>query len=554
MTNMIPWSKPSGRDFFMHGKMVRQVLECASPLALWRSRKRQRTAALSRTAGLALKQALFGSWPFCAPILATELLINFVKVAPVALRLAIGKYVSQRETCHLKTGEPIENVQWNAIGSMGHVALPSPEMVEMRMCMPGRTSALIVGLCVVIGLLYLASERAWAAGNREISASSVLAKSNAEGVWNGIDSAEHEGFKMFRGLRIGLITNHTGKDRQGRSTIDLFWRAPEVKLAALFSPEHGIRGDRDEKIGHDKDATTGLPIYSLYGEHRRPQIEQLRGLDALVFDIQDIGCRFYTYISTMGLAMEAAAQAGLKFYVLDRINPIGGQVVDGPMLLGQTNFTAFHPIPVRHGMTVGELARLYAHEQNLKLDLTVVPLHGWRRSFWQDQTGLPWINPSPNMRNLTAAALYPGIGLLETTELSVGRGTDRPFETVGAPFIEEHRWSQELNSAKLAGIRFEPIRFTPTASVSRGQSCGGVRLIITDRARCNPFEVALTMARSLHEKYPDRFTLAKMNTLLVHPPTLDALRAGTAASKICRSWKDDLQAFRERRKACLLYR
>lgn len=383
---------------------------------------------------------------------------------------------------------------------------------------------------------------------------SVLSKALcADAACNGIDAAESDGFKVFRGMKIGLITNHTGKDRQGRSTIDLLWRAPEVRLMALFSPEHGIRGDRDEKINHDKDASTGLPVFSLYGEHRRPQPDQLRGLDALVFDIQDIGCRFYTYISTMGNAMEAAAQEGLRFYVLDRINPIGGTIVDGPMLQGPTNFTAFHPIPIRHGMTVGELAKLYAREKHLTLDLTIVPLRNWRRSNWQDQTGLAWINPSPNMRSLVAAALYPGIGLLETTELSVGRGTGKPFEMVGAPFIDERTWCRQLNAARLPGIRFEPIRFTPAASVHRDKPCGGVRLVLNNRNRCNPFEVALTMAQTLHQTYPKHFTVNKMNVLLAHPPTIVALKAGTPIRTILKSWSSDQKAFRERRKPYLIY-
>ena len=260
-----------------------------------------------------------------------------------------------------------------------------------------------------------------------MSASAINA-SDAK-VLTGIDVLARDGFKQLAGMRVGLVTNQTGRDRAGRSTIDVLYKAPNVKLVALFSPEHGIRGAADEKVSDSKDEQTGLPIYSLYGETRRPKPEQLKDLDALVFDIQDIGTRFYTYISTLGYVMEEAAKAQRPVFVLDRPNPIGGLEVEGPVAdADKLSFTAYHTIPVRHGMTIGELAQLFNQERNIGCDLRVVEMEGWRRAMWLDETNLIWVNPSPNMRSLTEATLYPGIGLLETTNVSVGRGTDTPFE------------------------------------------------------------------------------------------------------------------------------
>jgi len=372
-------------------------------------------------------------------------------------------------------------------------------------------------------------------------------------VLNGIDVLEHDHFAPLKGLKVGLITNHTGKDGQGRTTIDLLKNAPDVTLVALFSPEHGIRGDRDEKVGDSVDMRTGLPIHSLYGETRRPQAEDLRGIEALVFDIQDIGCRFYTYISTMQYGLEAAGRARIKFFVLDRVNPINGTTLDGPVLSGKTSFTACHPLAVRHGMTVGELARMFNAELGWKADLTVIPVSGWSRAAWFDQTGLPWINPSPNMRSLRAAALYPGVGLLETTSLSVGRGTDTPFEQVGAPYIDENRLTRQLNEAGIAGVQFEPVTFTPTASVFKDQTCHGVRIILTDRDHCPVVDIGLSIARCLQAAYGKQFNLDKFNVLLVHPATIEAIKAGNSLAEIRQLWAADLKDFAQRRAKYLLY-
>lgn len=391
---------------------------------------------------------------------------------------------------------------------------------------------------------------------RSDSASQSSAARDAETVevLNGIDVLVKEAFAPLKGRRVGLITNHTGHDRFRNPTIDLLHGAKEVELKALFSPEHGIRGTVDAHVADGTDAQTGLPVYSLYDSTRSPQPQELAGLDALVFDIQDIGCRFYTYISTMGLAMEAAAAANLDFFVLDRVNPINGRQVDGPVYHGESSFTAFHSIPVRHGMTVGELARLFNTERGHPCRLTVVRLENWTRDLWFDQTTLPWLNPSPNMRSLTEATLYPGIGLLETTPLSVGRGTDTPFEIIGAPYIDDLALATELNRANLEGLRFVPVRFTPDASVFKDQSCGGVQILLLDRDHADLFGAALTIASVLHRLYPEEFKLDRFDRLLQHPPTIAAIRAGKTPQEIRALWQADLTEFKTRRESQLLYR
>lgn len=372
-------------------------------------------------------------------------------------------------------------------------------------------------------------------------------------VLNGVDVLRRTDFSALKGLRIGLITNHTGMDAQREATIDILARAKDVKLRALFSPEHGIRGALDQdKINDSKDAKTGLPVFSLYGERRAPSPEQLKDLDALVFDIQDIGCRFYTYISTLQLAMEAAAKNHKKFIVLDRINPIGGFQLEGPVKPTKESFVACHPIPLRHGMTVGELARMMNHERSYGADLLVVPCQGWSRNLWMDGTGLPWMNPSPNMRSLTAATLYPGVGLLESA-ISVGRGTDRPFEIVGAPYVDDVRFAHEMNRHGLPGVRFVPVRFTPTASTFKDKPCGGVDIIITDRTRLRAVDVGIALACTLQKLHPGEFALKDMSRLLLDESALKAIGEGRPWTGITDLWKVDLDAFQNRRAAFLLY-
>ena len=373
-------------------------------------------------------------------------------------------------------------------------------------------------------------------------------------VLTGIDVLARDRFKQLAGLRVGLVTNQTGRDGSGRSTIDVLYKAPNVKLVALFSPEHGIRGAADEKVSDSKDEQTGLPIYSLYGETRRPKPEQLKDLDVLVFDIQDIGTRFYTYISTLGYVMEEAAKAQRPVFVLDRPNPIGGVEFEGPVAdADKLSFTAYHAIPVRHGMTIGELAKLFNKERAIGCDLRVVEMVGWRRAMWFDETNLLWVNPSPNMRSLTEATLYPGIGLLETTNVSVGRGTDTPFEVVGAPWIDGQQLASYLNNQRIAGVRFVPVRFTPASSVFKGEECSGVNIIITDRAKFQPVRGGLEIAAALRRLYPAQWKVDAYLRLLVNADTLERLKLGGSPEEIARSWNVRLEEFRLRRKAVLLY-
>ncbi|HVG23743.1 MAG TPA: exo-beta-N-acetylmuramidase NamZ domain-containing protein, partial [Thermoanaerobaculia bacterium] len=346
----------------------------------------------------------------------------------------------------------------------------------------------------------------------------VVGGGNAQ---NGIDVLHASRYAALQGMRVGLITNQSGIDRTGNPTVDLLRSAPGVTLAAIFTPEHGLRGTLDDKVADEQ--YHGIPVFSLYGERRKPSPEQLANLDALVFDVQDIGTRFYTYISTMGLAMEAAAEAKVKFVVLDRVNPIGGDVVEGPVLEGTQNFTGWHPIAIRHGRTVGELAQLFRDERHIDVDLTVVPVKGWKREQWQDEAGLPWVNTSPNMRSLNAAALYPGIGILERA-LSVGRGTGTPFELLGAPYIDGAALVREVGP--LPGLTLTPTRFTPTASVHKGEECGGVRLTITDRRALRSVHAGLAIAAALVRLYGEKFRVDELQSLLRHRETLDKVRAG----------------------------
>jgi uncharacterized protein YbbC (DUF1343 family) len=372
-------------------------------------------------------------------------------------------------------------------------------------------------------------------------------------VSNGIDVLKANDYAALRGMSVGLITNHTGRDRDGTPTIDLLHESENVNLVALFSPEHGIRGQLDEYVDDGVDARTSLPIYSLYGKRRRPLPGHLAGLDALVFDIQDIGCRFYTYISSMGNAMQAAAETGVKFIVLDRLNPITGSLVQGPVLEGKTDFVGWHAIPVRHGMTVGELARLFNDEKNLGVDLEVVELSGWTRDLWLDQTDLPWVDTSPNMRSLAQATLYPGVGLLETTHVSVGRGTDTPFEVFGAPYVDGERLAERMNAFGIRGVRFDPAVFTPAASTFANQECAGVRITVVDRDRLDVVNIGIAGALALHEAYAAEFGLERFKGLLKQPATQAAIRANRPLTEIRKLWQPQLSEFETSRRRFLLY-
>jgi len=376
-------------------------------------------------------------------------------------------------------------------------------------------------------------------------------------VMTGVDVLAADQFRLLKGQKVGLITNHTGINRVGQSTVRVLHRSPDVQLVSLFSPEHGFRGVLDQSnVGDVRDEETGLVVHSLYGKTRQPTAESLAAIDTLVFDIQDIGTRFYTYASTMGLAMEAAAKAGKRFVVLDRPNPINGHEVAGPVLdPGRESFVGFHPVPVRHGMTMGELARMFRDEKKMKLDLQVVKMEGWHRGDFFDRTDLPWVNPSPNMRNLSEALLYPGIGLLETTNLSVGRGTDTPFEILGAPWLDGQELARHLNQQPLPGVRFVPVRFTPGSSKFSEESCGGVSIVITDRGRFRPLTLGLEIACWLRQHYPKTWKVAAYDRLLADKQTLEAVQAGKKTVwQIQAAYQAELTEFRKRRARYLLYR
>jgi len=337
-----------------------------------------------------------------------------------------------------------------------------------------------------------------------------LGASCAASVRTGLDHvAAHK--DLFQGQRVGIIANHTSYDSTGKYVVEVFRALEGVRVVTLFSPEHGLRGTEEagRKIAHDIDPVSGLPVHSLYGGTNKPTPQMLADVDVLVFDMQDVGARFYTYLYTMSLAMEAAAENGKKFVVLDRPNPINGTQLEGPVLEPKfATFVGLYPIPVRYGLTVGELARMVNGEgwlaKGIKADLTVVPLTGWRRGMWFDATGLRFIKPSPNMPDLETATIYPGLCLLEGTNLSEGRGTPKPFRQFGAPWIDAKTLATRLNALNLPGLRFQPTSFTPTSSKFQNQTCHGVEIVLTDRARLEPFWVGVLIVNELHRLYPTR--------------------------------------------------
>jgi uncharacterized protein YbbC (DUF1343 family)/CubicO group peptidase (beta-lactamase class C family) len=374
------------------------------------------------------------------------------------------------------------------------------------------------------------------------------------GFMTGVDVLCRDRFAPLWGKRVGIVTNHTGLDASGRRTIDLLHRAPGVKLAAVFTPEHGLTGKADAKIGNSRDAATGIPVYSLYGESLRPRPEHLKGLDALVFDVQDAGARFYTYMSTMGYAMEAAAKRGIGFYVLDRPNPITAAAVAGPVLDGDLKgFTAYFPMPVRHGMTLGELARMFNAENGIGANLTVIPMRGYRRDMWFDETGRPWVNPSPNLRSLTQTLLYPGVALSEASNVSVGRGTATPFELVGAPWVEAERLAAALRARPVPGVEFAAVRFTPEGGPYRGQVCQGVRLRVVDRNRLDAVAMGVEILSALYRLYPNVFQIDRALTLLGSRAAVQAIKDGRDPGEVAADWSPGLEGFQAIRARYLLY-
>lgn len=370
----------------------------------------------------------------------------------------------------------------------------------------------------------------------------------------GIDVLIDRDFDVLQGKRVALITNQTGRTRDGRATIDVLFHAPGVKLVKLFSPEHGIRGVADARVEDEKDERTGLPILSLYGKTNQPSRESLADIDILTYDIQDIGARFYTYITTLGLALEAAGDRKIPFLVLDRPNPIGGEAVSGPVRDDDfASFIAYHALPSRHGMTVGELAKLYRSERKIEADLIVVPCEGWRRADLFDRTGLVWVDPSPNIRSLTEAFLYPGVCWFEATEMAHGRGTDTPFEKIGAPWIEPSRFALELNRLRLPGVRFVPIRFRPTARQHAGRECGGVHILLKDWSAADPIDIALGLAVTLQKMYPGRWGDEGFLKLVADRATRRAILEGKSIPEIKSLWSGELESFREVRRKYLIY-
>jgi uncharacterized protein YbbC (DUF1343 family) len=371
----------------------------------------------------------------------------------------------------------------------------------------------------------------------------------------GLDVLEAQKFAALRGKHIGLITNHTGLDAQGRSTVDVLMRAAGVQVVALFSPEHGLAGRNDEKINSSTDAATGLPIFSLYGETLRPTDAMLAGVDALVFDVQDAGVRFYTYTTTMAYCMEEAAKRKIAFYVLDRPNPLGGEIVEGPMLdADKTDFVGYFPLPVRYGLTIGELAQFLNAENQIGVELHVITMKNWHRNYFFDSTGLRWVPPSPNLRTTKGAILYPGLEILQNAGVSVGRGTETPFEEFGAPWIRGDEVAAALNASGLPGVRFSAQPFVTVSGLYAGQRCGGVAIRLTDRFAVRPMLMGLQIAAVLEKLYPQNFDAAKLLLLLGSAETITELQNGVASREIVVGWAGQLSEFDARRRKYFLYK
>jgi uncharacterized protein YbbC (DUF1343 family)/CubicO group peptidase (beta-lactamase class C family) len=385
-------------------------------------------------------------------------------------------------------------------------------------------------------------------------------------VLTGIDVLEKNNFAELKAgkdkdvVNIGLLTNQTGIDSQGKRTIDVLNAVPGIKLSVIFSPEHGIFGAVDAmNVGDPNvDTVTGVPVFTLYGNNeakRRPPQEMLKKLDAVVFDIQDAGARFYTYPATLGYLLEEAAAANVEVIILDRPNPVTGAMVQGPMSSAEfPSFTNYFPVPVRHGMTMGELAQMYNVEKKIGARLRVVAMEGWLRGDWFDSTGLIWMNPSPNLRSVYEASLYTGVAEIESTNVSVGRGTNTPFELIGAPWIDAKTLSDYLNARLIAGVRFVPISFTPTTGPYVNQQCGGVNFIVTDRNVLDAPEMGVELASALQKLFPDHWKIDKLLALAANQGLVDAIGRGDDPRAIAQSWQDELQKFRDMRTKYLLYR
>ncbi|HXJ34066.1 MAG TPA: serine hydrolase [Candidatus Eisenbacteria bacterium] len=370
----------------------------------------------------------------------------------------------------------------------------------------------------------------------------------------GIDVLEAERFAPLVGRRVGLVTNASARDAGAQRTVDVLHAAPGVELAALFSPEHGLDAAAEGRIQSGRDARLDIPIYSLYGPETRPTPAMLDGLDALVFDVPDVGTRFYTYVTTMAYAMEAAARKGIPFYVLDRPNPLTASIVQGPTLDPDArSFTGYFPIPIRYGMTIGELAGLFNVENGIGADLHVITMRGYRRDAWYDDTGLQWVPPSPNLRSLRQATLYPGVALVEGANVSIGRGTAAPFELLGAPWIDGRGLARYLNGRAIDGVRFEPIDFQPTSEPFRGVRCHGIRIVLLDRNRLDAPALGIEIASALHRLHPRAFRLDDTRPLIAARWVVDAVAEGRDPRWIVDRWRGSLDRFRAVRDKYLRY-
>jgi len=424
-----------------------------------------------------------------------------------------------------------------------------PPAVSFSRCL------LFFAACITVHGALTTAANPPAAQHRSRKAASSPTHTRAGHVQTGLDVLESQKFAPLRGKHIGIITNHTGLDAQGKSTIDALTQAQGVQVVALFSPEHGLAGRLDDKVSSTKDPATGLPVYSLYGETTRPTEEMLRGIDALVFDIQDAGVRFYTYTATMGYCMEEAAKHNITFYVLDRPNPMNGETIEGPMLdPDKTNFVAYFPLPVRYGLTIGELAQFFNTENHINADLHVIAMKNWHRNYFFEFTGIRWVPPSPNLRTMKGTLPYPGLEILQNAGVSVGRGTETPFEQFGAPWMDGEKVASALNTAHLPGLRFVSQSFIPVSGLYQGRRCGGVGIRITDRAIVRSMRMGIEIAALLQKMYPQDFDAFRTITLLGNAETVQELGDGVPASKIVAAWQPALTQFDQLRHKYFLYK
>jgi uncharacterized protein YbbC (DUF1343 family) len=434
-------------------------------------------------------------------------------------------------------------------------------MTRRSLVLTRATYALICMAFAIVAIPALVAARASAQPSTKTSRSSQRAAAKRSSgrpgrVQLGIDVLESEKFAPLRGKRIGLITNHTGQDALGRSTVDQLSHAAGVQLVALFSPEHGLAGrSDDDNVASGKDAATGLPIYSLYGDTRHPTDQMLKGLDALVFDVQDAGVRFYTYTTTMAYCMEEAAKRHIAFYVLDRPNPLGGEIIEGPTVdADKTAFVAYFPIPIRYGLTIGELAEFFNHENHIDCDLHVIEMKNWHRNYFFESTGIRWTPPSPSLRTLKGSIVYPGLDILQNAGVSVGRGTESPFEEFGAPWIVGADVAGDLNELHLPGLHFSDQPFIPVSGLYGGHRCGGVGVRVTDRAAVRSIRMGIEIATILKKRYPRDFDPSKLITLIGNQETIDMLVKGDSPDAIVNRWAASLAAFDATRRQYFIYK